>query len=106
VNGAGPHHLAIGDGLDRRLRVRAEWARSRNGAARGVLSKDPIRRDTLLDPVHQRIEQVLWLWPVASSTMPDARGAEQAIEVLIALVVIALWIGCADNRSQSNQNSG
>ena len=53
--------------VDSRLRVRAEWTRTGNGTARGVLSKDLSGRHSILCSVHQRVEQVLWLWPCAPS---------------------------------------
>src|SRR5947207_2386942 len=73
--------------IDRRLRIRAERACTRNDTALEVLSKDPIRRHTLFDPAHQRIEKLLWLWSRSSSTMPDARSAEQTIERLNAVEI-------------------
>src|SRR5581483_6162542 len=69
--------------IDCGLRVWTKRARSHyNAATYRLLRKDNIRRDTLLDPVHQHIEQVLRLRSRASSAMRDARSPEQAIESL------------------------
>src|SRR5262245_56894933 len=81
--------------VDSRLRIRAKRARSYRHRARG---EDLFRRNTLLDPVHERTEQILRLRTYAPTAMPDARRTEQSIELLqlveVGLSIFVAVAGC------------
>ena len=60
--------------VDGRRRIRTE--RTGTGRNRTTLCQDRVRRLAVLDPVHERAEQVLRLRSNAAATVPNARGPE------------------------------
>src|SRR5882672_466398 len=68
------------------LRIRAQRPRARDASDR-VLCEDGLGRIVVLDPRHERAEQVLRLRPRTATAMTDTRRAEQAVEILQPLEV-------------------
>src|SRR5438552_6061403 len=61
--------------VDGRCRIRTE--RTRAGGHGATPGQDRVRCRIVLDPVHQRTEQILRLWSNPAATMSDARSPEQ-----------------------------
>src|SRR5437773_5565649 len=77
--------------VDGRLRIRTE--RPGAGGNRAAPRQDLIRRHAVLDPVRERVEQILRLRSSAARAVRNARTAEQSVELLHVPEVDVLLTG-------------
>src|SRR4029453_4308316 len=65
------------------LPIWTQRTRLRHDAAGRLRREYSLRRLRVLDPIDDRVEQLLWLRAVAAAAMGDARRHEQARELLL-----------------------